>query len=96
MALTTMVLFQALHVGNARSEHLSVFRKNPFSNRFLFVGTIVALSIHAGALYLGPAQRILEVEPLSLAEWLRIAAASLSVVAIVEIHKLIRRPRPAG
>ena len=92
VALTTMVLFQAIHVGNARSEHLSVFRKSLLSNRFLFIGTLVALSIHVGALYLSPTQRILEVEPLSLPEWIRIAVASLSVVAIVEIHKIMRRP----
>lgn len=93
MALTTMVLFQAVHVGNARSEHLSAFRKSPFSNRFLFLGTIVALAVHIGALYWGPTQALLEVEPLKLAEWLRIAPAALSVVLVVELHKIVRRPR---
>jgi Ca2+-transporting ATPase len=92
MALTTMVVFQAVHVGNSRSEHLSAFRKSPISNPFLFVGTLTALLIHTGALYWGPTQTILEVEPLTLAEWARILAASLSVVAVVEVHKLLRRP----
>lgn len=93
MALTTLVMFQAIHVGNARSEHLSAFRKSPFSNPFLFVGTIVALAVHAGSLYFGPTQNLLEVEPLSITDWLRIAVASLSIVLVVELHKLIRRPR---
>lgn len=93
MALTTMVLFQAVHVGNARSEHLSAFRKSPFSNRFLFLGTVVALAVHIGALYWGPTQALLEVEPLKLAEWLRIAPAALCVVLVVELHKIVRRPR---
>jgi cation-transporting ATPase F len=93
MALTTMVMFQAIHVGNARSEHLSAFRKSPFSNPFLFVGTIAALSVQAGALYFWPTQTLLDVEPLTLSEWLRIAAASVSIVLVVEMHKLVRRPR---
>ena len=92
MALTTMVMFQAIHVGNARSERQSIFRKSPFSNPFLFVGTIVALSVHAGALYFGPTQALLEVEPLTLSEWLRIAAAAVSIVLIVEVHKFFRKP----
>jgi Ca2+-transporting ATPase len=93
MALTTMVMFQAIHVGNARSERQSIFRKSPFSNPFLFVGTIVALSVHAAALYFGPTQALLEVEPLTLGEWLRIATAAVSIVLIVEMHKLFRKPR---
>jgi cation-transporting ATPase F len=96
MALTTMVLFQAVHVGNSRSEHLSAFQKSPISNPFLFVGTLTALLIHTGALYWAPTQTILEVEPLNLAEWARILAASLSVVAVVEVHKLLRRPAWLG
>ncbi len=87
-ALTTIVLFQALHVGNARSERLSVFQKSPVSNPFLFVGTIVALSVHAGALYWAPTQHLLEVEPLDLLEWIRIGASAVSIVAVVELHKL--------
>ncbi|MDW8339501.1 MAG: HAD-IC family P-type ATPase, partial [Thermoleophilia bacterium] len=61
VALTTMVLFQAFHVGNCRSEHGSVVSKSPFSNRFLFLGTAAALGIHAAALYLPPTQYLLRV-----------------------------------
>jgi Ca2+-transporting ATPase len=96
MALTTMVMFQAIHVSNARSEHLSVFRKSPFSNPFLFVGTIAALLIHAGSLYLDPTQRLLEVQPLSLTEWLRIAVAAVSIILVMELHKLLRSPADAA
>jgi Ca2+-transporting ATPase len=93
VALTTMVVFQALHVGNSRSETLSVFAKSPFSNRFLFVGTVGALAIHAAALYLPVTQFALDLEPIGLRSWVEILAISLSVVAVVELHKLIRRPR---
>ncbi|MGD9932414.1 MAG: cation-translocating P-type ATPase [Dehalococcoidia bacterium] len=91
VALTTMVLFQSVHVGNARSERLSAFAKSPFSNPFLFIATVAALLVHVGALYFPPAQFVLRVEPLGLAEWVRMAAVSLSVVVAVEIHKAVRR-----
>ncbi|MEX1170077.1 MAG: HAD-IC family P-type ATPase, partial [Chloroflexota bacterium] len=63
-ALTTMVLFQVFHVGNSRSEHRSIFARSPLLNPFLFVGTLVALSIHVASLYLPFTQFLLRVEPL--------------------------------
>ena len=64
VALTTMVVFQMFHVGNCRSEYVSVFRRSPFSNPFLFIATAAALLIHVAALYLGPTQVLLRVEPI--------------------------------
>jgi Ca2+-transporting ATPase len=102
VALTTMVFFQVFHVGNSRSEHLSVLAKSPFSNPFLFVGTAVALTIHAAALYLPPTQYILRVEPLGLLDWVRMIAVAFSIIVVVEAHKFLRGPgrifgaKPAG
>ncbi|MEX1254073.1 MAG: HAD-IC family P-type ATPase [Dehalococcoidia bacterium] len=92
VALTTMVFFQVFHVGNSRSEHLSAFAKSPFSNRFLFIGTAIALAIHVGALYLPPTQYVLRVEPLDFWMWPKMIGVALSVIVAVELHKLIRRP----
>jgi Ca2+-transporting ATPase len=101
VALTTMVIFQALHVGNSRSETLSAFAKSPFSNRFLFIGTLGAVAIHAASLYLPFTQFALSLEPISLQAWLEILAISLTVIVAVELHKLARarwpiRPRARG
>ena len=92
VALTTMVFFQVFHVGNSRSEHRSAFAKSLVSNRFLFVGTAVAVAVHSAALYLPPTQYILRVEPLDLWMWPKMIAVALSVIIAVELHKLIRRP----
>jgi Ca2+-transporting ATPase len=94
VALTTMVIFQALHVGNSRSEALSAFAKSPFSNRFLFIGTLGAVAVHAAALYLPFTQFALSLEPISLQAWLEILAISLSVIVAVELHKLARARWP--
>ena len=90
IALTTMVFFQMFHVGNARSERRSVFGVTPWSNPFLLVAVVGALSVHVAALYLAPTQFILRVVPVSLESWVRMFVVALSVVAVVEIHKLLR------
>jgi magnesium-transporting ATPase (P-type) len=92
VALTTMVLFQAFHVGNSRSEHRSVFGKSPFSNPFLFVAQSAALVVHVGALHLPFTQFVLRVEPLELSVWRDMTVVALTIIAAVELHKLVRRP----
>ncbi len=91
-ALTTLVVFQVFHATNCRSETQSVFRMNPFTNWILFVGLIGSLAVHIGAMYFSPTQSLLRLEPLTLTTWLRIAMISCSIIAVVELHKLIRRP----
>ena len=87
-----MVVYQVFQAGNARSETESVFRRNPFSNRFLFLATIAALGIHIAALYLPPTQYVLRVEPIELGAWLRIVAIATSILVAMEVHKALRRP----
>jgi P-type Ca2+ transporter type 2C len=86
-----MVIFQMFHVWNARSEHRSIFKMNPFSNRYLLLAVVLAFAVHVGALYFSPAQFVLRVEPISLEAWLMIVPMALTVVAVVEAHKLFRR-----
>jgi len=91
VALTTMVVFQVFQAGNARSETDSVFRRNPFSNKFLFVATVAALGIHIAALYLPPTQFVLRVEPIGIDAWFRIVAIATSIIVVMEVHKALRR-----
>lgn len=95
VALTTMVVFQMFHVGNARSDYRSVFRISPFSNRFLLLAAVGAFLIHVGALYFPAAQFVLRVEPISFTAWMYIIPMALSIVAAIEIHKILR-PRKDG
>jgi magnesium-transporting ATPase (P-type) len=92
VALTTMVIFQMFHVGNARSDYRSAFRVSPFSNPFLLVAVAAAIVIHVGALYFPLTQFVLRVEPIPLDTWIRIIGIALSIIVAVEIHKFIRRP----
>ena len=92
-ALTTMVVFQNFHVGNCRSEDVSVFRKSIFSNRFLLLSVLGALAVHLGAMYFSPTRSLLGLEPLSLGSWVRLVVVASSVLVAVEVHKIARRPR---
>ncbi|MEN3001717.1 MAG: HAD-IC family P-type ATPase [Armatimonadota bacterium] len=95
IALTTVVLFQNFHVGNARSEFRSAFLLSPLRNPFLLIAAMSATAVHALALYLPPTQFILRVEPIELEAWLRSIFTALSVVVVVELHKWLRHPRLA-
>ncbi|OYT70309.1 MAG: ATPase [Armatimonadetes bacterium CP1_7O] len=95
VTLTTVVLFQNFHVGNARSEFRSAFLLSPLRNPFLLIAAITATAIHALALYLPITQFILRVEPIELEAWLRSVLVAFSVVLVVELHKWIRHPHLA-
>jgi magnesium-transporting ATPase (P-type) len=90
-ALTVMVIFMALHAGNSRSEHQSIFKVSPISNPFLLAATVAAVGVHIGALYFGPTQFVLRVEPLDLDTWMRIVALSVTILIAMEIDKALRR-----
>jgi len=91
VALTTMVLFQMVHVGNCRSDHVSVFKRSPFSNPFLFIATATALLIHVGALYFAPTQLVLRVEPIGIEAWGRMVFVAATIIVVIELHELVRR-----
>ncbi len=90
-ALTMMVVSMAMFVGTCRSETRSIFGKSPLSNPLLLVGTVVAVSVHVGAIHFGPTQFLLGVEPIALETWLKILLVAPSVVVLVELHKWVRR-----
>jgi magnesium-transporting ATPase (P-type) len=94
-ALTTLVVFQIFHVFNCRSVQRSVFRKNPLSNRFLFIGTLLSFAVHFAAMHFEPTQTLLRLQPLTSDTWFRLVLIALSVFVVVEVHKLVRHPNYA-
>ena len=94
VALTTLVIYMAFHVGNSRSEHRSLFLISPVSNPFLLFSVVAALGIHVAALNLSFTQFVLRVEPLVPSSWFRLVAVAFSVLVVVELHKWVRRRFP--
>jgi magnesium-transporting ATPase (P-type) len=88
------VLFEIFHIGNSRSERVSLFRMSPMRNPVLFMGTLGALGVHFAALYSPFTQRVLGLAPLDLGAWLSLATWAATIVVVMELHKAWRRWRP--
>jgi len=88
-----MVFFQFFQAWNSRSETKSIFQIGVFTNPYLAYGLAASLMAHVAAIYAPPFRWLLSTEPISGAEWLAIVVISLSVIAVVEIDKWLRRPK---
>lgn len=89
--LLLMVLFENIHVFNSRSETLSAFRHNPMQNPLLLFGTVAAQLIHIGAMYTPWLNNVLHIQPVSVDLWLHLAGYGMTVLVVMEAHKLVRK-----
>lgn len=98
MAMTQMVVFQFFHVFNCRSLDRSLFRINPLSNRFLFVGIVAAGLAQIGVVYWGPLQNVFRTVSLTAGQWGIMVAVGATVILGGELDKWWnrRRRRPLG
>lgn len=83
------VLFEVFHIGNARSERISLFRLNPLSNPVLLVGTVAALGVHMTALFVPFFQDLLGVAPPGLYDWTALAASAALILVVMELQKAV-------
>ncbi|MDH4189498.1 MAG: HAD-IC family P-type ATPase [Betaproteobacteria bacterium] len=91
--LLLMVLFENVQVLNSRSETRSAFGHNPLRNKLLFFGTVLAQTVHIGAMYTPGLREVLRVQPVSPGLWLDLLCLALVLLAAMELHKLIGRWR---
>ena len=85
--LLLMVLFENVHVFNSRSELQSAFVHNPLRNPLLLFGTLAAQLIHITAMYTPVLNDILNIEPISLIEWLNLLQIAFIALLASELHK---------
>jgi hypothetical protein len=52
------------------------------------VGIVAAFSIHVAMLYLPWGNIMLSTEPVSVEQWITLALLSLSILVVMELHKL--------
>jgi Ca2+-transporting ATPase len=95
ISLTTLAVFQWFNAWNCRSDGVSFFRKDFFSNKFLLAATVVVASLQALAMYNPLLQKILHTVPLNASEWLMIIAVAASIILVEEIRKFFHRMRKA-
>lgn len=93
--LLLMVLFQNVHIGNCRSETRSAFALSPLRSPILLAGAVTAFLVHLAAMHLPWTQRVLRLEPVSGMLWIALPALALSIIVVMELHKLSWRRRAA-
>ncbi len=89
--LLLMVLFENVHVFNCRSEMRSVFLHSPLRNPVLLIGTTVAQLVHIAAMYTPWISDVLHIQPVSPQHWLELLGLALTVLVVMELHKILRR-----
>jgi len=94
--LLLMVLFENVHVMNCRSETRSTLSHNPLRNPLLLFGTLAAQLIHIGAMYTPLMQDVLQIQPISFENWLKLLGIALILLIVTEAHKLIYKIRTTG
>lgn len=87
ITLLLMVLFENAHVMNCRSETLSIFEQNLFGNKFLLFGMLTAQAIHIIAMYTPGLQDILQIQPVTLDQWVALLGVALTLIVIDIAHK---------
>lgn len=93
LLLLLMVLFENVHVLNARSEQRSTFTVTLRSNPFLIVAILGAQGCHVAAMYLPGLNNVLAVQPVSLADWAVVAGLAVSLLIVMEVRKAWLRAR---
>ncbi len=88
LLLLLLVIFENVHVFNARSETRSVFRVPFAANPFVVFAAMTAQLVHIAAMYLPGLNGVLDVQGIDLSDWLLVAAIALSLLAVVELYKL--------
>ncbi|MFN2362442.1 MAG: cation-translocating P-type ATPase [Marinobacter sp.] len=95
LTLMLMVLFGNIHALNSRSEFRSLFRIPLPSNPFLMLAVPLAQLAHIGAMYTPGLSDVLQIQPISLKEWLQLLTFAMSLLVVEELHKILIRRRRA-
>ncbi|KPQ00071.1 HAD-IC family P-type ATPase [Marinobacter sp. HL-58] len=97
LTLMLMVLFGNIHALNSRSESRSLFGIPLLGNPFLMLAVPLAQLAHIGAMYTPGLSDVLQIQPISLKEWLQLLAFAMSLLVVEELHKiLIRKQSPVA
>jgi len=91
ISLTTLAAFNWLNAWNVRSGSKSLFRTNPFENKFLLLATFIVIGLQLFAIYNPVMQTYLKTTALNFQDWLLIIPIAFSIVLVEEIRKFFYR-----
>jgi Ca2+-transporting ATPase len=97
LCFVTLVSVELFNCFNCRSERLSLFRMNPFGNKWLLAAVASSWAIAVAIVYVPFLQDPFHTYSMSLQDWVVVLLAGVSVLIPVEITKLImaRRTHPS-
>lgn len=89
IAFSTIVVYQLLNVFNARSDE-SIFKdKTTFKNRYLLLAVLASFALQLVVVYLPFLQQYFGTVALGIVHWVWIIGMGLTVIAVIEIKKLL-------
>ncbi|MFH1255147.1 MAG: HAD-IC family P-type ATPase [bacterium] len=91
VSLTVLAVFQWFNAWNCRSEEKSLFQMNFLSNKFLVGATLIVVFLQILVVYNPVMQKIMRTAPLAPMDWMIIAGAAFSIVAVEEARKFFYR-----
>ena len=93
LVLMQMVLFGNIHALSSRSETRSLFTQPLLGNVFLIIAVPAAQLLHITASYVPAVQATMEVQPVSLLQWLVLLGVACVLLGTEETHKAWLRYR---
>jgi magnesium-transporting ATPase (P-type) len=96
MVFAAIVLTQMANAFECRSTRSSLRTLGPATNRLLVAAVAVEGLALLGFVYLGPMQKLLGHQPLTLAQWLPVLAAPVLLFAAEEARKAVAHRHGAG
>ncbi len=93
MGVVTFSLLNLLFSIEAKDERQSAFSLDTFSDRTFTVTTGMSFLLLVMSTVLPPFQAILKTTTLDVRQWLLCTAVALSIIAVAEIRKAVRRAR---
>jgi Ca2+-transporting ATPase len=93
VALNTVAVIQAFYLVNCRSLRHSILAIGLFRNGWLWLGIAAVLLLQAGLTYVPFLNTAFQTAPIGWDEWLRILAAGVAVLVLVELQKWTQRRR---
>lgn len=91
MAFATLGLIQLFHAFNVKSVFGSIFRTNPFNNKYLNGATLLSGSLLLSVILVPGINDFFDVSPIGVTGWLIVVGAAASILVLVELIKFILR-----
>lgn len=91
ISLTVLAAFQWFNAWNCRSENKSIFKMNPFSNKYLLWATVTVIVLQLLAIYTPVMNTFLKTVPLNLSDWMALVPVAILIVFVEETRKVFDR-----